>query len=240
MRYIILAAGVGERLHPLTTINPKCLYKLDENSTVIKRTIDLINYYDSNAEIIVVVGYMFDMFAQELDGVKFIRNPFYKITNSIASLWFAKEYLYGDFVILNGDVVMNHALMKNIVTSPINKSCVLLDSSIKTDGDYNVQVNNNKVLVMSKKLSSYYGEYVGVTKIHSKDAEVFRNEIEQMVISGHYDQWYENALVQLIFDKDFCLNYIDVKDYEWTEIDCVDDLIKGKLIHQKEYLKNEV
>jgi hypothetical protein len=31
-----------------------------------------------------------------------------------------------------------------------------------------------------------------------------------------------------------------VKDYEWTEIDCVDDLIKGKLIHQKEYLKNEV
>jgi L-glutamine-phosphate cytidylyltransferase len=111
MRYIILAAGVGERLHPLTTINPKCLYKLDENSTVIKRTIDLINSYDSNAEIIVVVGYMFDMFAQELDGVKFIRNPFYKITNSIASLWFAKEYLYGDFVILNGDVVMNHALM---------------------------------------------------------------------------------------------------------------------------------
>ena len=59
-------------------------------------------------------------------------------------------------------------------------------------------------------------------------------EIEDMIDNGYYDQWYENALVQLIFKHDFQLYYKDICDYEWTEVDCVSDLIKAKSIHMKE------
>lgn len=61
-----------------------------------------------------------------------------------------------------------------------------------------------------------------------------REEMESMVDSGYYDQWYENALVQMIFKHDFELFYIDICDYDWTEVDCVSDLIRAKNIHVKE------
>ena len=55
-----------------------------------------------------------------------------------------------------------------------------------------------------------------------------------MVEEGYYDQWYENALVQMIFKNDFQLYYKDICDYDWTEVDCVSDLIHAKTIHMKE------
>lgn len=230
MTYIMLIAGVGKRLNPLTILQAKCLFKLDDNFTILKRNVDIIKKYDKSANIVFVTGFKHNSF-QNFKDITFIYNPFFKITNSIASLWFAKEYLVDDVVIINGDIVTNSKLVKDIVTKKKDRSCVLIDSSI-SDGDYNVQVNDDKVVVMSKELINYCGEYVGITKISSKDINVFKNKLEDMICYGNYDQWYENVLVQLIFEDNFLLYYIDVKDYEWTEVDCVDDLIKAKKIHK--------
>ena len=52
-----------------------------------------------------------------------------------------------------------------------------------------------------------------------------------MVETGMYDQWYENALVQMIFNEDFQLYYEDIRDYKWTEVDCVSDMLLAKQIH---------
>ena len=232
MRYLLLAAGEGTRLHPLTSMIPKCLFKLDNQLSVIDRMVDLIKKYDDTAEIIVVAGYMFEKLKEEVKDVVFVRNPFFSITNSIASLWFAKDYLEGEVVIINADVVTEERLVKDYIVKSSKESCVLIDSSVKVDGDYNVQIDGDKIVVMSKDLKEYFGEYVGITKIAKKDINIFRNEICNMVNNGYYDQWYENALVQLIFNSNFDLKYIDVKDYQWTEIDYVDDLIKAKKIHR--------
>lgn len=58
MNYIILAAGVGTRLHPLTNESPKCLYKLDDNMTIIERTIMMINNNDPEGKIVIVTGFL--------------------------------------------------------------------------------------------------------------------------------------------------------------------------------------
>jgi choline kinase len=164
----------------------------------------------------------------------FIYNPFYAVTNSIASLWFAKAYLNDEVTIINADIVMENNLIEEIVVNSYNESYVLIDSSIKVNGDYNVQVLNDNIIVMSKDLVNYYGEYAGVVKLSKYHAILLNYEIECMVIDGHYDTWYEDALVQLIFKDKLKLKYKDIKDYEWTEVDCVDDLIKAKSIHYKD------
>ncbi|MFR6393348.1 MAG: hypothetical protein ACLUN0_11075 [Roseburia sp.] len=109
-----------------------------------------------------------------------------------------------------------------------------MDQSIKNNGDYNVQVLEKSVLVMSKNLDEYFGEYAGVTKLDKQSALKVKNQIEKMVGMEMYDQWYENALVQMIFDDDFNLEFEDISDYKWTEIDCVDDMLLAKQIHSKE------
>lgn len=235
MKYIFLVAGKGTRLNPLTLSHPKSMFKLDNNTTLIQRMVKLIKKNDRSAEIIVVTGHMHRSIEEELQDVEFVFNPFYEVTNSIASLWFAKKYLLDDdVVIIDGDIVMSDRLVREVVCEPIRKPMVLVDSSIKTDGDYNVEVSGDKVLVMSKELETYYGEYAGITKLDKKSAAKMCREMDFMIEEGCYDQWYENALVQLIFKEDFHLYYRDISEYEWTEVDSVNDLIVAKNIHMKE------
>ncbi|MEG1887467.1 MAG: phosphocholine cytidylyltransferase family protein [Oscillospiraceae bacterium] len=235
MRYIFMVAGKGSRLQPLTLKHPKSMFRLDNNTTLIQRMVDLIKKIDKDADIIAVTGHMHHSIEEQLKDVTFVYNPFYEVTNSIASLWLAREYLDSDnIVLIDGDIVMSEKLMRDIVCCPANKPMVLLDSSIKTDGDYNVEVSGENVLVMSKDLSCYYGEYAGITKLDGASAVLMRKELESMVEEGYYDQWYENALVQLIFKNDFKLYYTDIKDYDWTEVDSVNDLLHAKNIHDKE------
>ena len=232
MTYIFLVAGKGLRLHPLTLKHPKSLYKLDENTTILQRMIDLIRKYDENAEIVVVTGFMGNSLKEQINGAIFIDNPFYEFTNSIASLWFAKDYMDNDnLTIINGDVVMAENLVEDILCKSVVRPFVLLDSSIKTDGDYNVQITQDKVLVMSKELNEYYGEYAGVSKLDNQSAILLNNEVQLMVQEGMYDQWYEDALVQMIFRNNFNLYYKDISEYSWTEVDCVSDLFYAKRIH---------
>ena len=235
MKYIFMVAGKGTRLQPLTLKHPKSMYKLDENTTLLQRMVTLIKKYDSEAEIVIVTGHMHRAIEEQVTGATFVYNPFYEVTNSIASLWFAREHVDADNVVLiDGDIVMSDELVKDIMCKPVDRATVLVDSSIKTDGDYNVEISGDQVLVMSKDLTSYYGEYAGVTKLDRESALLMRSELEDMVEEGFYDQWYENALVQLIFKKDFRLFYTDISNYEWTEVDSVNDLLLAKQIHMKE------
>ena len=235
MKYIFMVAGKGTRLHPLTLMHPKSMYKLDDNTTLLQRMVRLIRKHDSKADIVVVTGHMHKNIEGELDDVTFVYNPFYAITNSIASLWFAKDHLDAENVVLiDGDILMSEELIKNVLCSPVKRPEVLLDSSIRTDGDYNVEVSGERVLVMSKDLSNYYGEYAGITRLDRESALLMRDEMEEMIDEGFYDQWYENALVQLIFKQDFHLYFEDISSYEWTEVDSVNDLLVAKQIHLKE------
>lgn len=235
MKYIFLVAGKGSRLKPLTSDMPKSMFKLGQDTTLIERMINLIRKHDRDADIVVVTGHKHKIIEQSLTDVTFINNPFYEVTNSIASLWFAKEHLDTENVVLiDGDIVMSEKLVGEVVCKKTERPLVLLDSSISQDGDYNVQVAGKRVLVMSKDLDHYFGEYAGITKLDRKSALAMRTEIESMVDGGYYDQWYENALVQMIFRDDFELFYTDISAYEWTEVDDVSDLIHAKNIHMSE------
>jgi choline kinase len=212
------------------------MFKLDENTTVMQRTVQLIKRHDSSAEIVVVVGFMKDEIMDKISGVSFVINPFYAVTNSIASLWFARNYLNREnVVIINGDIVAEDRLVKDIICNKFERPTVLLDSSIRSNGDYNVQVYNNEVVVMSKDLEEYYGEYAGITMLTSEAAKMLLKMANKMIDEDQYDQWYENAIVQLIFRENFVISYVDIVDYRWTEVDTVSDLMTAKEIYHNDH-----
>lgn len=233
MTYIILVAGQGKNLQPLTLSHPKTLYKLDGKTTVLQRLVRSIRKHDKEAEIVVVVGFMYKHIQKELedDNVTFVHNPYYAVTSSMGSLWFAKAFLQRENVtIINGDIVMSDQLMSDVICAHTDLPYVLLDST-RTDGNkYNVQVQNNKVCVMSKNLTVFFGNYASVTKLDAVSSRFVLEQLNQMVNDGMYSLFFEDALVQMIFDNNFELYFKDIKDYQWTEIDNVDDLLKARQI----------
>jgi choline kinase len=239
MTYIVLVAGQGKNLQPLTLNHPKTLYKLDGRTTVLQRLVRSIRKHDKEAEIVVVIGFMYKHIQKELedDNVVFVHNPFYATTSSMGSLWFAKGYLQREnVVIINGDIVMSDQLMSDIICTHTDVPYVLLDSTLTDENKYNVQVQGDKVCVMSKNLTEFFGNYASVTKLDAVSSRFVLEQLDQMVNEGMYNLFFEDALVQMIFDNNFELYYKDIKDYEWTEVDCVDDLLKAREIqHESEY-----
>lgn len=234
MKIVLLAAGLGTRLKPLTDNCPKSLLKISDNISVIERTIEMINNI-CECEIIVVTGYKrikFEEVLSKYSNCTIINNPFYRVTNSIASLWFAREYLNDEVIIYNSDVIIEGNLLK-IVMETNSDAAVFYDSSIGMEADYKVVEQNDKVILMSNELSDFSGEYVGITRFNKYMAEELKTKIENMVSDELYNEWYETAIVNMIFENQFVIDAIDVAPLEWTEIDDINDLIKAKEIITK-------
>lgn len=234
--YIILAAGKGTNLQPLTLKYPKTSYKLDSETTVLQRMVRSIRRFDRDAEIAVVVGYKADAVRAELDGlnVKFVMNPFYEVTNSIASLWFARTYLERENVaIVHGDAVFSDALVERCLTKPTDYPYVLVDESCVRPGSYNAVMRDGEVLVMSRKLENFNAKYCCMTKLDPVSSRLLKQEVDDMVNAGMHDQFFEDALVQMIMFHDFQLYCVDVAGDKWAEVDGVDDLLVAQRIHRE-------
>lgn len=235
MTYIILAAGKGSGLRPLTLKYPKTSYKLDETTTVLQHMVRSIRLFDRKAEIVVVVGYLANMIREELaaDNVKFVVNPFYEVTNSISSVWFARDYLERENVaIIHGDVVFDDYLSENYLTKETNRPYVLVDRGYLMPGCYNVVEKEGRVLVMSNKLENYSAKYACMTKLDAVSARLVKKEVDNMIYSNMYDQYFEDSLVQMIMFHDFELSCEDVAGHIWQEVNGVDDLLRAQEIHQ--------
>ena len=236
MTYIILAAGKGNNLQPLTLKYAKTSYKLDEDTTVLQRMVRSIRRVDKNAEIVVVVGFKAEALKAELDGenVKFVMNPFYEVTNSISSVWFARDYLERENVtIVHGDAVFSDEIVTSYLTVPTDYPYVLVDSSYNRPGAYNTVTQGNQVLVMSKKLEHFTAKYCCMTKLDPVSSRLLKQEVDSMINSNMYDQYFEDSLVQMIMFHDFQLFCVDIAGKKWAEVDSVDDLLTAQKIHKK-------
>lgn len=235
MTYIILAAGKGNNLQPLTLKYAKTSYKLDENTTVLQRMVRSIRHADKNAEIVVVVGYKAEEIKKELDGenVKFVMNPFYEVTNSISSVWFARDYLERENVaIVHGDAVFSDEIVTAYLTVPTDYPYVLVDSSYVRQGVYNAVTQDNQILVMSRKLENFTAKYCCMTKLDPVSSRLLKQEVDSMINGNMYDQYFEDSLVQMIMFHDFQLFCVDIAGKKWAEVDTVDDLLTAQEIHR--------
>jgi L-glutamine-phosphate cytidylyltransferase len=232
MRIILLAAGVGSRLMPFTSSTPKCLFRLGARQTALGRLLGQSSSHDID-DVVVVTGYHRELVEAELPPwVRTVHNPFFRTTNSVASLWFAREYLDRESLIMNSDIVLENALFELMVRPQTADTRVFIDASRTFDADYRVAVHGKNVVMMGKELTNYAGEYVGATRVSGDGVPDLRAHVEKMILDGQTDEWYENALVRLILERDFNLGYEDVSEYRWAEIDTTDDLLAARRIYQ--------
>ena len=119
MRAIILAGGVGSRISREVN-KPKSLLDIGDGMPLLRYTVEMLQ--KKGIDVSIVLGYKKEMFYEVLDGldVKFYFNPFYRVTNSIASLWFAKEAIVedDDYIFMNADVYLEPEILDKMLECP--------------------------------------------------------------------------------------------------------------------------
>jgi len=239
MKCLLLAAGRGTRIAKYIPDCPKC--------TVDIGGIPLINYSmsvlkeEGVKDVALSVGYLHKIVEEKLknDDCKFFFNPFYEITNSIASAWFAKDFIDGDddLIIMNADVYLEKALWKKLLSGELSKNVdspvvILMDSSKIIDADYKFKVKDGYLEKYGKELTpeETSGEYVGIAIIKKSFIKTFINKLNEMIEDKKYSVWWENVLYELS-DK-MPIPVVDVAGSFWAEVDFIEDYNKILNFHK--------
>jgi choline kinase len=226
MKVILLAAGRGTRISRSIDGSPKCCLKIND-TVLINHSIDVLRK-NGFKEIAVVTGYKSDFIRNIVDDplIKYYFNPFYSVTNSIASLWFAKEFIgKEDVYIMNADLFFESSILDKLKEStyPIT----LVSDSTRIEGaDYKFNWENDKLIKFGKDLSldETTGEYVGIGKIKLEFIDLFLKKLDEMIVRGDYGSWWEDVLYDFVRNNEQEINIIDVQGNDfWAEIDYVED-----------------
>lgn len=218
MKAILLAAGRGSRISRYIGENPKCTLDIG-GIPLIRHTVEML--LKNGIDVSIVIGYNKEMVINSLEGlnVKFYYNPFFDVTNSIASLWFARKELYGeDIIIANADVFWEQCIL-NILKEDDQEQVMLMDSSMHLD--YLFKCEGNKLINYGKGLEDYSGEYVGIAKLNKSFLNRFNGRLEKLIEKQKHELWWENILYSFIEEID--INVKDIKGVFWSEIDFIED-----------------
>lgn len=225
MKAILLAAGKGSRISKVIPDVPKCT--LDVGGTpLVVRTINMLKKH--NIDVTIVVGYRHKVIEELLKDydVNIVYNPFFDVTNSIGSLWMAKDSLVEeDTIVANADVFWDETLLETLLLSE-GENAMLADSSRADDGDYFFLVEDGKLVKFGKELErdERNCEYVGIGFMRASFVEKFKQRLIYMVEHQKHGVWWENVFYSFIGDKDPTdVNVIDVNGKFWAEIDFIED-----------------
>ncbi|SEO58075.1 NTP transferase domain-containing protein [Aquisalimonas asiatica] len=225
MQAIIMAAGRGTRISKDIGGVPKCTLRLGD-VPLIRHTVLWMLAHGIN--VTVVVGYEGDAVRRELDDlpIEFVVNPFYDVTNSIASLWFARESLTkgGDVVLMNGDVFADESILEMTLAEQ-RTPVMLVDTRRTLEGDFFFGFGEDNILRrFGKNLppAERAGEYVGVAKIDKAHVPGFARKLDELIHEQRHDAWWEDVLYSTTAAGGVV--YVrDVGNCFWSEVDHIGD-----------------
>lgn len=224
MRVLLLAAGRGTRISRYLSGNPKSTVEIGGTS-LIAYTVEMFRKKGVD-NIGISVGYRQEQIKEQLKDypVQYFYNPFFDVTNSIASAWFAKDFLDADddLIIMNGDVFMEEALLDQILCCNANP-VMFADGSRRDEADYKFMYADGILKKYGKELqgSDISGEYVGVAKIGKSFAPTFLEKLDSMIDNQQHSVWWENVLYQGIPEHPVYIE--ETNGLFWAEVDYIED-----------------
>lgn len=230
MRAIILAAGRGSRLLPLTENLPKCLLAVG-GTTVLSLQLDTLEAAGVD-EAIVITGFMAGSVEAEVADrtgpmrVQTLFNPFYQVADNLASCWMARAFMEDDFVLINGDTLIEPALAKKVVQSPKNSIQVTIDKKPEYDSDdMKVSLDGTELTAIGKTLSAdeTNGESIGFLRFMGDGPKLFRDKLHQMMRTGDgVGAWFLSA-IDALAKTDTVIATYSIEGMIWAELDTMED-----------------
>jgi L-glutamine-phosphate cytidylyltransferase len=238
---IILAAGQGTRLKPLTDNKPKCLVKLG-GKTILDYQLEVFKQCDIK-NIHIVTGFCNEQLTSSDYSTSV--NDEYLNTNMVASLFSAKEHLellgQNDLIISYGDIIFQKNNLAKLMMNDCDIS-IMIDDNWKEywqirmanplkDAETLIIDENNYIKEIGKVPTDYsniHGQYTGLFKIKSDKIRAFVDlyyqlDTDRLYDGNNFDNMYMTTYLQLLIEKGWNLSAVHVKN-GWLEVDTVEDL----------------
>jgi choline kinase len=219
---VILAAGMGVRLKERTKLTPKCYLRLG-GKTIIEESI--LRLLDVGIErIVIVTGHLAGQFiplkARYCGTVELAHNPHFADSGTLYSLYCARQYVDGSFLLLEADLVYEHRALIACLEHP-RDNVLLLSGFTNTSDEYFVETRNDRLHAISTNRESLgaeaAGEMVGISKIsQSLFALMVDRAVQRFATARHWN--YEvDWLVSAAREVPIVCPVVD--DLVWCEID---------------------
>jgi len=244
MKAIIVAAGAGNRLMPITDHQPKCLLDVG-GITIMQRQLQVLRNCGIS-DISVVRGYMKDMICYP--NIKYYENTDYKNNNILQSLFYAEDEMDSDFIFSYSDIICGKSIVRKLIDNPGDISIVVdadwlshyegRDQHPVTEAEL-VAVEGNKVTRIGKDVvlpDEAYGEFIGLARFSQRSAEILKAVFHTVVEEsggGRFqradsvEKAYLTDILQELIDRGYVVSIVDIRG-GWQEIDTPQDLERAR------------
>ena len=237
MIFIILAAGKGTRLYPLTKDKPKCLVKY-QGKSILDYQLEICKKMKLK-KIFLVSGYKSSKIKKK--NIIKIKNDKYETTNMLYSLFKVKKIFNGrnDLIISYGDIIYKNSILKKLINSSEQISTVIdtewysywkLRMENPLDDVESLRLNKNGYITdigkKVKNLKNIKGQYIGLTKISKSVSEKILKvwiDINKKKNVKKINNLYITDFLRILIKRNFKVKAIPVKR-GWLEFDELSDL----------------
>jgi choline kinase len=231
---IILSAGKGSRLLPLTADRPKCLIELSGRS-LLEWQLDALTGAGIR-EIVVVTGFrddLVDAVAAARTGVRTLFNPFYHVADNLGSVWMARAELDCDTLLLNGDTLVSPRLLDKVLAAETGPIAVTVDEKADYDADdMKVLREGDRLLRIGKALKPgrYNAESIGLLAFRGDGPCLFARQVETMMRQPDGTRrWYLRA-IDALAQGGSDVRTVSIRGEEWQEVDFPEDVEAAKAL----------
>ncbi len=242
MKAIILSAGQGRRLLPLTDEQPKCLLPVDGDKHILEVQLRALARCGVRRAV-VMVGFGAEQVERFVRGrradgmeVRTCFNPFYAVSDNLATCWLARPEMNEDFLVINGDTLFESAALGRVLSAPKAPVSVTIDSKIDYDAD-DMKVSlreDGRLRAIGKELppEEVDGESIGLLAFRGSGAKVFREALDQACRQPEaLRAWYLSVIDRLA--SKILVETVSIKGLWWAEIDSPDDLARVREAYQQ-------
>lgn len=230
MKVIILSAGQGRRLLPLTESTPKCALDVAGKSA-LEWQLEQISQCAVD-EVVVMTGFQAPKVEQIAAGfqgvpVRTTHNPFYAACDNLGTCWLARPEMTEDFVIINGDTLFEAGILQALLASPAERAVTLVTDRKDDydDDDMKVVEDDGRLLRVGKQLDRAVvnAESIGMMAFRGAGPGLMSQQLDAMMRDeSGLKRWYLSAVDELAQSNQ--VGTCCIEGLSWCEIDDAADL----------------